>query len=55
MRNVLIAIGNAGRPVAACRAAGAVADADPVVAEAARWASLVCRTGTLKRSWRESA
>ena len=38
VRNVLIAIGNAGDPALAPAAAGLLADSDPVVAEAASWA-----------------
>jgi epoxyqueuosine reductase len=38
VRNVLIAIGNAGDPALAPAAAGLLADSDPVVAEAAAWA-----------------
>ena len=38
VRNVLYAIGNAGSPALAPAAAALVDDADPVVAEAARWA-----------------
>lgn len=38
LRNVLIAIGNSGDPALLPAAAARCADADPVVAEAARWA-----------------
>jgi len=38
VRNVLIAIGNAGDPALAPAAAGLLDDSDPVVAEAAAWA-----------------
>ena len=40
VRNVLIAIGNSGLPGLAETARGLTGDADPVVAEAARWAVL---------------
>lgn len=38
VRNVMIAIGNSGRPELAATAHAATGDADPVVAEAAAWA-----------------
>ncbi len=39
VRNALIALGNSGRPALAPAAAARLQDADPVVAEAARWAT----------------